>query len=99
MATGSSGRGEEWEASPKTLICGGELCSTRKRGGERQWETLASPETAAEVDHVAVNRPGWAVFSSPGRLSVKPRPFLVKKLCGWSVSAAFDSFDGTLSPS
>lgn len=54
-------------------------------GGERQWETLASPETAAEVDHVAVNRPGWAVLSSPGRLSVKPRPFLVKKLCGWSV--------------
>lgn len=60
--------------------------------GERQWETLAS-EKEAEVDHVAVNSPGWAVLSSPLWLSVKSRPFL------GPFSAAFDGFDRTVSPS
>lgn len=60
--------GEKWEASPKTLKCGGELHSTWKKGGKGRAlkknasGKLASHEKETEVDHVAVTRPSPAEF-------------------------------------
>lgn len=64
IETVSSWKGEEWEASPKTLLCGGESPCTWKKGGKGRAmkEKASGKRWHLKKKKAAVNSPGWAMF-------------------------------------